>query len=369
MVSVLRATAVRAAPPLKILPLLPGADPSIEAVIGGVRAALGVGPLIQNVSVEALAIARENRVAMLLLQGLDRTAEGLSEDVAAAFEEFRQLTISLNTKNLMTLRRVLPVLEAASIPVLLFKGPVSQQASYGSYFVKPSSDVDLLVSNADFDRARSLLDNGAHALAKECRSFWWRTFLGEQHLLSLSPAGATIDLHHRVQQPGSVSPLKPERFLGERTLVTVAGMRVPTLSPTNAMLLSCMSLTKALVHREAAGGHVADLAARWRGLDDEQYAALVASARVQGLELTLAFSLRCARLLFGVGPPTSPQEADAFGVSSLTLAQMILTPGRPNLIWPKRRRMLWDLCDVKLRFGREAAWAMTSEFARRASGG
>ena len=344
-----------------------GTPAKIAAVLRAVRAALRGGPPVaaSGIDAEAMAIAVENRLAILVAHGLGAAAADLAAEPLEALERYRQLTIRLNTANLLTLRRVLPLLAGAGVPTLVFKGPVSQQSAYGGYFVKPSSDVDFLVADHDFDRARDLLDQGEHKLADECRSIWWRTFLGEQHMIADSPSRATIDLHHRVQQPGSVGPLHPERFLAERETTVVAGMQAPTLSPANAMLLSCMSLAKALAHREACGGHVADIAVRFQTSDGAASAALRETARRQGLTKTLELGLHAAEVLYGLGERAL---GPIFGVDDVTLAGMILTPEAEQIAWPKRRRMLWDLCDSKLRFGREAAWAGASELARVAAG-
>lgn len=323
-----------------------------------------VALLIPAASADWARLVVDNKLGVLVIKGLGREAERLPAPAREALEQARAKTIRANTASLLTLRRILPFLEQAGVQVAVFKGPVSQLGTYGGYFVKPSVDVDLLVAERDFNRARALLAQCGYELPRVCATPWWRNFLGEQPLLHTSSSLGPIDLHHKLQQPGCPSPRRLDRFLDKRRLLPVAGGVVPTVSPTHAVLVACISLAKGLVNRDPAGGHVADIAARLLVLDPAGVAALEAEARQQGLSGTLGLGLQAARALFGV-TMEAPHARDPLGVGDAELVRLVLTPHAPSALWPRRRQLLRGLCDGHADFLRELALLVVGELCRR----
>ena len=173
----------------------------------------------------------------------------------------------------------------------------------------------------------------------------------------------TVDLHHRTQQPGCPAPREADAFLSSPASVMVGGMKVPTLSRSDTILLSCMSLVKALVHKEPAGGHVCDIAAGLAGHSPEEVAQLAREADRQGLRNTLGLGLRSARLLLGLD--TRMEAGGAYrgqeDVADADLLGMILRPWSSGIRWHRRSRMLWDLCDNELAYLKEICWKIAAE--------
>lgn len=337
---------------------------SVRAVVTGVRDPQAAG-LADGATSRWARIATDNKLGVLALQGLGPDAGRLPGEARELLELSRAQTIRRNTAGLLTLRRVLPLFEQAGVPALAFKGPVSQLATYGSYFSKPATDVDLLVSASDFERAQAVLVRDGYELPPVCDTPWWRRFLGEQPLLHADPSLAPIDLHHKLQQPGCPSPRRLHRFLAEREMLPVAGTPTPTLSPRHAALHACMSLAKGLVNRDPSGGHAADIAARLRTCGPAALASLLAEAREQKLENTLALGLQAARALFGVA--VDARVADApLGLDGAELARAVLVPTDPAAVWPRRRELLRGSCDDYPSFVGELALTVASELCRRA---
>jgi hypothetical protein len=315
---------------------------------------------------QLLEVATRNKLAVLLLRGLGRGALGVPQHFLAALRQQQDIAVQLNTRHLVTLRHLLPILETHQVETIVFKGPCAQMLVHGDFFAKPSSDVDLLVSRRDFDRASTVIANSGFAVAEECFSLWWKLFLGEQHFLTVDRSRTAVDLHHRTQQPGCPAPWEPELFLSQRVTVAVGASKVPTLSRPYATLLSCMSLAKAIVHREPAGGHACDIAAGVRGHTREQLAQLVEVADRQGLRKTLTLGLRSACLLFGV-------EARLHGSGDTVLASvrdadllaMILRPWAGGIAWPRRSQMLKELCDSRPAYLQEVCWKAAEEACRK----
>jgi len=249
----------------------------------------------------------------------------------------------------------------------VLKGPVAQKLIHGDFFSKPSFDVDLLVLPDEYDLASQIIADNGFALARECSSPWWSMFLGEQHFVSSGLLRSTLDLHYRTQQPGSPGPREGGRFISQSVGVWVGGTQIYTLSRTNSCLLSCMSLSKALMHREPAGSYVSDIATFFIGHRTDELQRLFEEASSQGLRNTLALGLRSAHLLFGieVGLEKRNERRILKSASDADLMMMILTPHSPEIRWPRRSKMLWDLCDHKAAYPRAICWKIAGDLCRQ----
>lgn len=307
-------------------------------------------------------VAVRNKMAVLLLRGSGRGADRMPQDFRMALEEQQNAAVLLNTRNLMALRLLVSTLQAHAVESVVLKGPCAQKLVYGDFFVKPSSDVDVLVARRDFERVGCIIADCGFVVAEACRSTWWKVFLGEQHFLSTNRAMTTVDLHHRLQQPGCPAPRRAEAFLSRPTTVLVGNRKVPTLSRTNATLLSCMSLVKALIHREPAGGHVCDIAAGIVGHSPEEMAQLAEDAGRQGLRNTLGLGLRSAALLLGVSARVGGGGRTVLAdIPDADLLGMILRPWSNDILWHRRSRTLWDLCDSGPAYLKELSWKIAGE--------
>lgn len=307
-----------------------------------------------------------HRLAGLVWPVIARDADRLAPEVKAYLAGFRDLTTRMNGANLITMRRLLPAFEESAIPVAIFKGPLIQQAAYGDLFIRPSADVDLLVHPHDFDRAAKLLEEKAYRLAPQCRSLWWRAFLGERHFLPTRVGEVTVDLHLRLQQPGAPLPRLAGVFLEQRRADLVAGRPLPVLSLPHQALLCAMNFVKALHHREPAARYVIDLIALYRRMTTAEIEVVADEADRQGLRRSLAVTQRAGRTLLG-NLPGAPQPGGAVleDVPDMQFRALILRPEDPRTLWPKRRRLLLGLCDDPLEAPGALIFMFGGELARR----
>ncbi|KAK0332232.1 hypothetical protein LTR94_025722, partial [Friedmanniomyces endolithicus] len=246
----------------------------------------------------------------------------------------------MNGANLVVMRRLASAIQAAPFKMLLYKGPLLQQIAYGNLFARPSSDIDVLVAPADYDKAAGLLQDLGFKLNPMTDTIWWRRFLAEQQFRE-GPDGLAIDLHHRVQQPGCPLPRKPGRFLAEAAVYEVAGQGMSSFSLRHTILVAAISLVKALHHREPAGRYVSDVEALTSNLTDQQVSDLWQEARLQGLAHTLELAMRSVSAVFGRPEATRAVLPE---ISDTDLRQMLIDPDKVDT-WVRRRRLLQSLCD------------------------
>ncbi|MFT3722147.1 MAG: nucleotidyltransferase family protein [Hyphomonadaceae bacterium] len=309
-----------------------------------------------------LRIAQNNRVLLVAARALEASGLAMPDSVLQTTARYRALTISLNGAHMVTLRKVVEALGTAGIDVIGLKGPVALAALHGDAFIRPSTDIDLLVRRKDFRRAGEVIKATGFMAPRGADTIWWRTFLGEQHYYGQGKA--PIDLHHRIQQPDCPAPRSLEAFWNERTHASVGNAQVPVLTRKHAALLSCMSIAKAVAQREPVGAHAWDIAAYLVSCTPEQLGALADAARSMGLLNTLRLGVRTARALFGVTVEgISIDNALAF-VSDDDMPAIVLAPETTSTVNSYRTRLLASLSDNLVDLTRNMAWAVAARTAR-----
>lgn len=313
-------------------------------------------------------VASENKIVKLTAAGLSRN--GGQEEHGWFLEAADGYSRTVLGRNLVLLSEVAAVMRhftARQIPATVMKGPLQQKILYGDFFIRPAADIDILVAHRHFRKATDALLELQYEQLAESRSIWWRWFLGEQHLVRRGDRPVSVDLHHRVQQPGSPAPADTRAFLSGSEPVAFRSEQLPALSREDVPLLSAISIVKALYNREAVGSHICDLY-RAVGFDTAALASFLARAEKQDIAGTAFAALRIVSIAFDHDfGDLQPKVASALkNISDEDLLLMTFVPAATTLVWPKRRQILWALCagDVR-RYLREACWVLTSEACRR----
>jgi hypothetical protein len=265
---------------------------------------------------------------------------------------------------LQELVALVPLLRDAGVGFLIIKGPVQQRLIHGTFFQRPAADLDILVRAADFAPAKRLLAQQGYGLATP--SVWWRRVLGEEHFRKRAPPHVAVDLHHRVHQPGAPAPYDSDRLFSATETVRFGGIDVPTLPAADAMLLCTISIAKALYNREPSAAYLCDLYVWLMAAASDTVTSFLGRARAEGLGGHAGLALALMNALFATRIGTAERRMPLLDVAEADLLQMILTPRHPTTPWPRRRVMLWELCERRpTRYGREFARILGSELTRR----
>ncbi|UCI07725.1 nucleotidyltransferase family protein [Mesorhizobium sp. B1-1-8] len=315
-------------------------------------------------------IARLNKVAVFVLKALRHAPAGaMPPEFPAWLDGYRRRTMSMNAACLGDSMAIHQVLSARKVDFVFLKGPLQQHMLYGDHFMKPSGDVDILVSPTGFALAREALRSVGYEVAGKSRSVWWVRFLGEQHMVRDDGARvSTVDLHHRLQQPGSPSPRDIDGFLRRKRQVELAGIAIPLISASDMLLLSCISVAKAFFNREPCAGYVCDVRASASRLSEAEQRKVLDHAAEQGLADTLLLGLRAADVLLGgTGTLLSDRATRILArIDNADLFHMVIAPWLSSLRWPQRRIVLWELCGREpVRYLAEAGWAASADLSRR----
>ncbi len=333
-------------------------DPSRKArkIVDIVRChvALSVSQMIVSASSPAIdaddwadiiAVGKSCKLLLHLGAGLRAAGQDIPDAFSREEGRFRKLTLAMNGVNISTITNISKTLIQDDLRFIVFKGPLAQGRIYGGYFHRPSSDVDILIDRSDLRRCTALLQGAGYFLPVECDRIWWRAFLGEQHFFSRSPNQATVDVHHRLQQPGCPHPMDVGAFLREPADQELGQLKVPCISPIHEILLASLSFVKSLTQHCHAAAYLLDFCAAASRLDSAGLADLHQRAMEQNIEHSLRITIACADSIYGLklsGVAAPLPIADLFG-DDLSLA--IFTPDDPSIAWPRLRQLLWRLCD------------------------
>ena len=325
---------------------------------------------MSTVSVANVAdIARLNKVATFVLKALSRSPGERPPDLFQWLDTYRRRTMAMNSSCIMDSMAIHTALDDRNIDFVFLKGPFQQQLLYGDHFMKPSGDVDILVSSSGFFKARDALRAIGYEVAGKSRSGWRVRFLGEQHMIRTAGlTSSTVDLHYRLQQPGSPSPRDTDGFLRRKRPIEIAGATMPFISASDTLLLSSISVAKALFNREPCAGYVCDVRASASRLSTTEQQNLLDYATEQGLVDTLLLGLRAADVLLGGAGTLLSERATRIlsRIGNEDLLNMVIAPWLSSLRWPQRRTVLWELCGrAPVRYMAEAGWAASADLSRR----
>lgn len=340
------------APELAALRQIVAGSPLESAALAQVR-----GPLL-------LDVARLNKLTGFLAPYRPQIAE-LFPEVVQSLDARRLSALAMNRRCIALGAEISARFTDANVRHLHLKGVLQQVTLYGDAYRKPTSDVDLLIHRRDFALGERILRKAGLVCDAGILAPWWRIFLGEQHYQRADAAvgGDTVDLHHKLQQPGSPGVRRTAEFIDRAGTQTFEGRVYAVPSPADRCLIAAISLVKATYGREAAGGYAADLAAALGQLSPAEMANLMVLARAHGLRETLDFATCCLdAILVPFGAPSRATGPNPMpDIDGERLSRLVMEPWAAGLVWPRRRELLRALCGSSMRYGLEVARAALSE--------
>lgn len=233
-------------------------------------------------------------------------------------------------------------LHQAGVAALTIKGPALGVQTTGSWLGRGSTDVDVLVAEADLPAAHDVLT------ARGCRSRgghvgpptrWQRYVRGERAYVGLP---VTVDLHWRVDSaPGSFH-LPFARVWRDREDISSDGLVVAAPGRTDALLITAAHGAKEHWSRwcwalDAVRQVGAVPPAEWPAVRDRARAA----GALRALDLAVAVAQACGGAVAVPVDPGARQRADALLAGSAAARPVDWSPGAS---WA-RRRDRWAMAD------------------------
>src|SRR5208282_3108781 len=146
------------------------------------------------------------------------------------------------------LARIMQHFERCQVRALPYKGPVLAQELYRDVGLRSFSDLDFLISTADFDPAkRALAEIGyrpATEISPAAERLWLRT--GYERSFDSVAGRNLVELQWALLSHFYAVDLAIENLQARASRTIVGGCEVPCLSPEDSLLVLCLHAAKHL---------------------------------------------------------------------------------------------------------------------------
>ncbi|UVI39093.1 nucleotidyltransferase family protein [Qipengyuania spongiae] len=320
-------------------------DPSRYAHIDSLLALLGLwfvgeepSPKVEDWNT-ILDIAARTKTAGLVAHVADRVA--VPEGIAGKISQMRDAILVRNLRNLDWTTKAVMALDAAGITSLVFKGVLRSKQVYGTWNVRASNDIDLLVPRSRYDEARKALKEAGFAPQVPDDSQWWHRCLGEAPYRRGDSDCPFIDLHQSLQQPGGPYPLDLESFFDTAITTKFGGVDLRTPDPLHALLICAINYGKAVRAHDPVIAPLHELAYATREFGPDEEEQLRQLARKQGLRRLVDRSLADANTMFPYALDQTDRDIHSDPVS------LAMRPWRERPVL-HRTRLIWEWTDGRL---------------------
>jgi Uncharacterised nucleotidyltransferase len=183
-----------------------------------------------------LQVADRHRVLPLLFHNLNALCpKVVPQAVLTQLRNHFQANALRSMSLTQELLKVVALFQERNIPVIPFKGPVLAISAYGNLALHQAGDLDLLVHEPDYPKAKTLLlaqgyqmlYDGEHEAAHLQGQLW-----NEERKIS-------VDLHYGI--PPKELQLNPESFWERSQVLTLASKKIEAFSPEAHLLLLCVN--------------------------------------------------------------------------------------------------------------------------------
>lgn len=189
--------------------------------------------------------------------------------------------------------------EAASIPMIPFKGPILAASVYKNLALRRFGDLDLLVHPRDIDRAKALLM--AHGYELLVGWDWEYHF---EH----PTKGTNVDLHQALTPRFFAFNLGFEELRSQLQSCLLAGQQVPNFAAEDLLLILSTQVGKDCCHWRLRVAQLCDVAELIRTHPDLNWTEVIERSRRLGIERILLLTLSLTQALLTVELPDSILE-------------------------------------------------------------
>jgi hypothetical protein len=214
---------------------------------------------------------------------------------SAALKHLRSLFVGNALHNVLLteeLLKLLTLFEAHGIPAIPYKGPVLAAFVYGNLSLRQFGDLDILVRDEDYQRAKHLLLARDYQVMGDPGDYWETTFVD-------GSGKVVVDLHKAMTPPHFPCPLDFEYLSARLQRIALTGTEVSNLSAEDTLLMLAIQITKDTGTRFLQLVKICDIAELLRVCPRLDLVQALKQARKLGCERMLQFSLSLTNSLLG----------------------------------------------------------------------
>ena len=223
-----------------------------------------------------------------------------------------------NTQNVLHLlgkqRKLYRLFQDNNVPLAILKGSVLSQMAYGEIALRQAGDIDVLISRADFDRARQLLESLGYQMTPALTETQLSSHLASHCEIQFVRDDwfTVVDLHWALAPKNFVFKLETSEVMSRLQRVSLAGTEIETLATEDLVLYLSMHGAK---HLWRALEWITSLGELIRSAESIAWETVIQRAREAHATRMLALGLRLVERVSDVTIPAQvfravdPEEA------------------------------------------------------------
>ncbi len=201
---------------------------------------------------EFLRLAEEHGVLPLAARNLTEHARGRSVEIPPEIGRSLRSAYDSNLRRSLwfgaELARIMARFESGQLHAVPYKGPVLAQSAYGDPGLRSFSDLDFLISPADFERAKQALAEIGYRpsadLTPAVERLWLR--IGYERSFDGAAGKNMVELQWALLPYFYGVDLPVDGPIARAGRTVVGGCEVPGLSPEDSLLVLCLHAAKHL---------------------------------------------------------------------------------------------------------------------------
>jgi hypothetical protein len=263
---------------------------------------------------EFLRLAEQHGVLPLAALNLMEHARGLPPEVDRALRSAYETNLRRSLLFAAELARIMQRFEGVQLRAVPYKGPVLAQSLYHDLGLRSFGDLEILISPADFERAKQALAEIEYRPSSDVtpavERFWLRT--GYECSFDGAAGKHLVELQWALLPRFYAVDLRVEDLLAGAGRTVVGGCEVPCLAPEDSLLVLCLHAAKHLWTRLIWLADIAEtLRSQSRTSSQAQtidYALVFSRARALGIARILGVSFWLVKNLLHAQLPGLAEE-------------------------------------------------------------
>lgn len=218
---------------------------------------------------EAIHLATTSNTVFAMLDGLQKHGIQPPAQIAEKAAAERRAILASNLACIAATVRIGKILRSHGIESTAMKGVTRMHSLFGRWDMRRAGDVDVLVTRKNYHEAIEVLTSNKFIALVPAKSRWWHDFLGESPYLSPHNDGVIIDLHYKLDQPGTPADADVEALIHNSRLVNFGKSAAYVLSDKDSLMLAATSFGKAIRSKEPWLRHAHEIAIARSGARSE----------------------------------------------------------------------------------------------------
>jgi len=246
---------------------------------------------------EVLRLAEHHGVLPLAARNLIEHGRGLAPEIERSLRSAYEANLRRSLWFTAELARIMQHFEHRQLRALPYKGPVLAQSLYRDLGLRSFSDLDFLISPAEFERAKQALAEIGYRPAADLipavespslERLWLRT--GYERAFDGAAGKNLVELQWALLPRFYGVDLSVEDLLARAGRTVVGGCAVPCLSPEDSLLVLCLHAAKHLWTRLIWLSDIAETLRSYSGTQTLDYSLVFSQARALGIGRILGVS-------------------------------------------------------------------------------